>query len=115
MSPLYRFHCEPCGADSMVIRPLGTEAAPCRVCGDVVQRAPAFCTAFVVDPAPVPDDQKRYDLGLFQEAAAERDYYHRREEDRAQRELPSPSLWKQARRQASLVRSGQAPPPSGRR
>lgn len=109
--PLYKYACHACGIDSLIIRPLGTDMANCRVCGETIGRVSAFGTAFVVEPAPVPEDQKRHDLRLWREASEERDYYHRREEDRAQRELPSPNLWKQAQRRANLVNAGKAPPP----
>lgn len=62
---------------------------------------------------PVPRDEKRYDLSLFREATAERDYaYHQIEKETGQ-PLPARDLWGKAKHKANAVRVEAAPPPTG--
>lgn len=109
--PLYRFACPNNDVAERIV-PYGTERIDC-TCGRVAERVSAFAASFVLEPTAAPEDQRRHSLALYREATEEREYYHRREEDRAQRPLPSPNLWLAAKRRARMVQAGLAPPPSG--
>ena len=57
-----------------------------------------------------PRDEKRYDVTLFQEACAEREYAHTKSEEIAQRKLPSENLWGKAKKKANQILTGKEPP-----
>lgn len=99
----------------------GCEVIPCPLCGEDAHRD---CVAYIGSQclitetgaknsrrAEVPRDEKRYDLGLFQEACMERDHDHKRAEEIAQKPLPSENLWAKAKKRADKVKRGLAPPP----
>lgn len=107
---LYAYRCGSCRNHFERIARLGSDSAACPACGNAADRVFAPGTAFVVDPAPVPRDQQRYDLRLFHEASAEREYYHQRAEESAQTPLKPHGLWQKAKRTAGRIREGKAAP-----
>ena len=58
----------------------------------------------------IPRDEKRYDVTLFQEAGAEREYAHNKAEESAQKKLPSRNLWGEAKKRADRIIKGKEPP-----
>jgi len=58
----------------------------------------------------VPSDQKEYKLSLFTEACEERDYYHKKAEESAGRELPHKNLWHAAKQKAHDTLTGRRAP-----
>ena len=60
--------------------------------------------------ANIPRDERRYDVTLFQEACAEREYAHNKAEEAAQRKLPSKNLWHEAKKKANRILAGKEPP-----
>ena len=116
--PIYVFEC----VEGHLIesrQPFGVECVECPVChasarkvftaegqsfnGDLPTNACRCATA-------LPRDEKRYDVSLFQEACAERDYAHNKAEESAQRKLPSKNLWGEAKKKANRILAGQEAP-----
>jgi len=89
----------------------------CPVCGEEAKRQSVYAfTPFtetgvkVGRLGPVPREEKRYDVSLFQEASEERDYNHKKAEEAAGRPLKSKNLWGEAKKQANAILAGKAPP-----
>ena len=98
--PYYDFGCA-CG--QVTERRLGYEVAAilCPACGKRAQRRAVYLTTNIVDSAPVPLSDRRYNVSRFKEASEEIDYNHRCEEERRGQELSHPSLYK-----AGVTRAG---------
>lgn len=107
--PIYAYEC-PGGHIHEALVGMGTASHRCN-CGQEAQQVSLFGASVIAERAAVPYAQQRYDIRTVQEAMAEREYLHTRAEEHVGQALPSPNLWKMAKRQAALVRRGLAPPP----
>lgn len=115
--PIYDFTCE---SGHIFEKRAGyeVETLPCPLCGEPAYREAIYLEQFLVTETGVrngrrsamPRDEKRYDIGLFQEACMERDYDHKRSEEIAQKPLHSENLWAKAKKRADAIKRGQAPP-----
>ena len=119
MSPLYDFSCRN-GHTTEKRTNYSVEFITCPLCGEFAERESVYYNQSIVTEtgskpsqrAEVPRDEKRYNKQYkrFQEASAEIDYQHTKKESELGIQLPSKPLWKEARRKARRIKSGQEPP-----
>lgn len=115
--PIYHYTCKS-GHTTESRQGYGVTAIPCPIC-----EAPALRDAIYVEQsivtetgmksgrkAEVPRDEKRHNLSLFREASAELDYKHKKAEEIAQRELPTPSYYKMGVEKARRIKAGKEKP-----
>lgn len=98
---LYDYHC----GEHLTEARRGYEVAeiPCPRCGQPAHRASVYLTANIVESAPVPLSDRRYNVSRFLEASEEISHNHRKAENEQGRELPSPSLYKAGLRRAKAT------------
>jgi putative FmdB family regulatory protein len=96
--PLYRYECRR-GHSLELLRQVSVEEVECPACGETAQRQSVYSFAFS-GFTRTPVDQREVRLGEFQEASAELAYEHERAESAAGRRLPTPPLWRRAKREA---------------
>uniref|UniRef100_A0A6M3LJZ6 Uncharacterized protein n=1 Tax=viral metagenome TaxID=1070528 RepID=A0A6M3LJZ6_9ZZZZ len=90
---------------------------PCPICNKQAIRQSVYLFTPVTETGvkvsrlnPTPRNEKRYDVTLFQEACAEREYSHKKAEESVQHALPSENLWQTAKKRADAILKGDAPP-----
>ena len=118
--PIYDYECRN-GHLVEARRGYADDAIPCPLCGDQALRQAVYVSQSLVTETgvrsgrrnPVPRDERRYDLSLFKEATAERDYAYSKVENETGQPVPAPSLWREAKQRATTVTTGAAPPPKG--
>src|SRR3990167_4774014 len=96
--PLYRYDCRR-GHSLELLRQVSAEEIKCPACGEPARRQPVYSFS-VSGRARTPVDQRDVRLGEFQEASAELAYEHERAENAAGQRLPTPPLWRKAKREA---------------
>ena len=106
--PTYEFSCAACGAHVEQRAGYDVSVVPCPNCGLPAARCSVYAVNFC-GFARTPLDQRTYyqEFKDFQEAGAELQHAHSRQEEAAGRELPSPSLARIAKRKArALIAAG---------
>ncbi len=117
--PTYNFTCR----DGHTVEKragISCDLIPCPICGLPAQREAVYQDQAVFTEtgakftrrAEVPRDERRHDKDFkrFQEASQELDYTHKKNEETVGHELPSKSLWKQAKKRARAIQQGLVPP-----
>ena len=100
---LYTFNCA-CGSQDLV-RPLGTEAVLCTVCGSEALRQHVYHFDVV---GPTVDTRGLY--RRYSEASAEMGYREARHEANTGQPVQGPRLWQQSKRRfREMQRVGEAP------
>lgn len=112
--PIYDYTCTS-GHTSESRQGYNIAKIPCPLCGETAYRESIYVPFIITETgvgarAQVPYDEKRYNISLFQEACAEREYAHKKAEGVMQRELEPENLWARAKRKADAIRAGKAPP-----
>lgn len=102
--PLYEFSC-PQRHRTEAIRPVHVTVMPCPDCGQTAFRESVYLNA-QVGRVRTPVAERTVSLKTYQEASEMLADQHAREEDRAQRTLPQPSLWRAAKQRAEKLQAG---------
>ncbi len=104
MSPIYTFTCA-AGHSTDALGAVGvTPFRPCSECALPAERQSVYANA-QIGVARTPNDQKMVDLKEFKEAGAELEYAEEKVKASGDPVPKTPSLWKEAQRQAKDLQS----------
>lgn len=103
--PLFEYWCPTCQRRFEELRPVGTQTALCR-CGTEATKRPARFALL----NPPTGAGLRNSFTLFQEATQELDHHHQHAEADLERPLPTPNLWRRAKRKAQAKHAAGIPP-----
>ena len=101
--PIYDFTCElGCGTHEKRVA-YEVDESGCPECGGLAHRKSVYLTANILESAPVPLGDRRYNVSQFREASEELEHNHEREEQLRGKTLKAPSPLKYAMRKAKAL------------